>query len=161
MTNKEQTTMTLNVGDTAPDFTLKDTDGNEVTLSSFRGAQSVTVVFIPFAFSGICTGELCGIQDNLASFNDASNQVIAISCDRSQSLKAWKEQEGFDFLLLSDGWPHGEVARAYDCFNETAGCAERLTVVVDKDGTVAQTFRSGGIGEGRPLDQFTAALGAV
>ena len=150
--------MTLNVGDPAPDFTLTDTDGNQVTLSSFRGDKSVTVVFIPFAFTGVCQGELCELSENLEQFVTAGNQVLAISCDRSPSLKAWKAQEGFSFPLLSDGWPHGAVATAYGCFNEDLGCAERLTVVVDRDGNVADLFRSGGLGEARPLSSYTEAL---
>ncbi len=153
--------MAINVGDDAPDFTLKDTDGNEVTLSSFRGSTSVTLVFIPFAFTGVCQGELCELRDNLATFNDAGNQVLAISCDRSPSQKVWKEQEGFNFPLLSDGWPHGEVARAYDCFNEDLGCAFRRTVVVDRDGKVADVFQSGGLGEARSLGSYTDALAKV
>ena len=150
--------MSLDVGDTAPDFTLKDTDGNEVTLSSFAGDSSVTLVFFPFAFSGICTGELCEIGDNLGAFNSADNVVLAISCDRMHSLKAFKAQEGYDFALLSDGWPHGAVAQAYGCFDDTLGCAQRATFVVGRDGKVAEAFRSGGIGEARQLSSYTEAL---
>jgi peroxiredoxin (alkyl hydroperoxide reductase subunit C) len=153
--------MTVSIGDQAPDFSLKDTEGDEVTLSSFRGEKSVTVVFIPFAFTGVCRSELCELRDNLNTFDTAENQVLVITCDRAPSLKAWKAQEGFTFPLLSDGWPHGEVAEAYGCFNDALGCAERMTVVVDKDGVVADTFRSGGLGEARPLESYTAALAKV
>lgn len=153
--------MALEVGDTAPGFTLSDTEGNQVSLSDFQGRESVTLVFIPFAFTGVCAGELCELRDNLQRFNDADNQVLAITCDRAPSLKEWKRQEGFDFPLLSDGWPHGEVARSYGCFNEDLGCAERLTVVVDRDGKVADTFASGGLGEARPLERYTEALGRL
>lgn len=150
--------MSLDVGDAAPDFTLSDTEGNQITLSSYRDKQSVTLVFIPFAFTGVCKGELCELRDNLATFNDADNQVLAITCDRAPSLAEWKRQEGFNFPLLSDGWPHGEVAKAYGCFNEDLGCAERLTVVVDRDGRIAEKFASGGLGEARPLSNYTEAL---
>ena len=153
--------MTIAVGDIAPDFTLQDTDGNAVTLSSFRGERSVTLVFIPFAFSGVCRGELCELQDNLESFVSADNQVLAISCDRGPSLKEWKAQQGYTFPLLSDGWPHGEVAMAYGAFNEAVGCANRMTVVVDKDGNVAEAFQSGGLGEARPPGSYTDALAKV
>lgn len=150
--------MSLDVGDAAPDFTLSDTEGNQITLSSYRDERSVTLVFIPFAFTGVCKGELCELRDNLSVFNDAENQVLAITCDRAPSLAEWKRQEGFNFPLLSDGWPHGEVAKAYGCFNEDLGCAERLTVVVGRDGKVAEKFASGGLGEARPLSNYTDAL---
>jgi peroxiredoxin (alkyl hydroperoxide reductase subunit C) len=153
--------MPLDIGQPAPDFTLKDTDGNEVTLSSFAGDRSVTLVFIPFAFTGVCQGELCELRDNLEAFRSADNEVLAITCDRAPSLKEWKAQQGYTFPLLSDGWPHGEVARAYGTFNEDLGCAERTTVVVAKDGTVADVFRSGGLGEARPFDRYTDALGRL
>lgn len=153
--------MSLNVGDQAPDFVLKDTDGNEVKLSDFAGERSVTLVFIPFAFTGVCQGELCELRDNLNTFDTADNQVLAISCDRAPSLKEWKAQQGYTFPLLSDGWPHGEVARAYGAFNEDLGCANRVTVVVGKDGKVAEVFASGGLGEARPLSNYTDALAKV
>lgn len=153
--------MTVSVGDPAPDFTLADTEGNQVTLSDFRGDKPVTLVFIPFAFTGVCKGELCELRDNLGAFNDAGTEVLAITCDRAPSLAEWKRQEGFNFRLLSDGWPHGEVARAYGCFNEDLGCAERLTVLVDRDGNVADTFASGGLGEAREFSSYTAALTKV
>lgn len=153
--------MAIDVGDEAPDFTLKDTDGNDVTLSSFRGDTSVTLVFIPFAFTGVCEGELCDLRDNLQAFNAADNQVLAITCDRGPSLKEWKKQQGFNFPLLSDGWPHGEVSSAYGCFNEALGCAERQTVVVGKDGRIVDIFRSGGLGEARPMESYTEALTKV
>jgi peroxiredoxin len=158
---EEQHTMSLNVGDTAPDFTLKDSDGNEVTLSSFAGEKSVTIVFIPFAFTGVCQGELCELRDNLESFVTADNQVLTISTDTKPSLAEWKKQQGFTFPLLSDHWPHGAVAQAYGAFNEAVGCANRRTVVVAKDGTVAEIFESGGLGEARPLGNYTSALGKV
>ena len=150
--------MSIAIGDAAPDFTLADTEGNQVSLADFAGKESVTLVFIPFAFTGVCKGELCELRDNLERFNSAGNQVLAITCDRAPSLAEWKRQEGFNFPLLSDGWPHGEVARAYGCFNEDLGCAERLTVVVDRDGRVADSFASGGLGEARLFDSYTGAL---
>jgi peroxiredoxin (alkyl hydroperoxide reductase subunit C) len=153
--------MTVNVGDQAPDFTLTDTDGNPVTLSSFRGEKSVTLVFIPFAFTGVCQGELCELRDHLDAFRSADNEVLAITCDRAPSLKEWKAQQGYTFPLLSDGWPHGDVSRAYGVFNEQLGCAERGTFVIDKEGTVVDVFRSGGLGEARPFERYTEALGKV
>ena len=153
--------MSLATGDIAPEFTLKDTDGNEVTLSSFRGQQSVTLVFIPFAFTGVCQGELCELRDNLNSFTNAGNQLLVITCDSRHSLGVWKSQQSFNFPLLSDFWPHGEVATAYDCFNDALGCAMRRTVVVDTEGKVVDIFQSGGLGEARDLASYNGALTKV
>ena len=153
--------MSIEVGSEAPDFTLKDTDGNEVTLSSFRGKDSVTLVFIPFAFTGVCQGELCELRYNLHSFEHAANQVLSISCDTRHALKTWKEEQGFTFPMLSDFWPHGSTAQAYDCFNPDLGCAMRRTVVVGKDGTITDIFQSGGLGEARNLGSYTDALARV
>ncbi len=153
--------MSINIGDPAPEFTLKDTEGETVKLADFHGKQSVTIVFVAFAFTGTCQDELCEISDNLSEFNDADNQVLAISCDRSPSQKEWKSQEGFDFPVLSDGWPHGEVARAYDCFDENLGCALRQTVVVGVDGRVKSVFASSGLGEAREFASYSEALSAI
>jgi len=71
----------VEIGQEAPDFTLKDQDGNDVTLSSFRGQQSVVLVFYPFTFTGVCQGELCEIRDDPSAFDAADAQVLAISCD--------------------------------------------------------------------------------
>jgi mycoredoxin-dependent peroxiredoxin len=128
--------MSLSVGDTAPDFSLPDQDRQVVSLAELRGAP-VLVVFYPFAFSGICTGELCQLRDELATYTEAGVQVVAISTDPTFALKAFREQEGFDFALLSDFWPHGAVAQAYGVFNDKAGMALRGTFLVDAEGTVA------------------------
>jgi peroxiredoxin len=128
--------MSLSVGDVAPEFSLPDQDRQVVSLAEQRGTP-VLVVFYPFAFSGICTGELCQLRDELATYTDAGVRVVAVSTDPVFSLKAWKAQEGFDFPLLSDFWPHGATAQAYGVFNDKAGMALRGTFLVDADGKVA------------------------
>ena len=127
----------LKPGDVAPDFTVKDQNNQQVTLSSFRGERAVLLVFYPFAFSGICSGELCAVRDDLADFQNDDVQVLAISVDHPFALKAWSQAEGFDFPLLSDFWPHGATAQAYGAFNDKAGMALRATFLVDADGKVA------------------------
>jgi peroxiredoxin len=99
------------VGDTAPDFTLKDQNGNDVTLSALRG-KPVVIVFYPFTFTGVCQGELCEIRDDPSAFERGGAQVLAISCDSRHSQRIWAEEQGFTFPVLSDFWPHGEVAKA-------------------------------------------------
>lgn len=126
----------MEIGQQAPDFELRDQHGQAVTLSSFRGSRAVTVMFYPFAFSGVCTGELCSVRDNLPSFESDEVSVLAVSCDPMFSLRAFAERDGLSFPLLSDFWPHGEVARAYGVFNEDRGCAARSTFIVDKTGVL-------------------------
>jgi mycoredoxin-dependent peroxiredoxin len=124
----------VDVGSKAPEFTLKDYNNEKVSLSSFFGAKPVLLVFYPFAFSGICTGELCQLRDDFSSFEGV--QVLGVSVDTPYSLKVWAEQEGYQFPLLSDFWPHGAVAQQFDVFNEKAGMANRGTFLIDKDGVV-------------------------
>jgi peroxiredoxin len=128
--------MSLSVGDSAPDFSLPDQDKQVVSLAGLRGTPTL-VVFYPFAFSGICTGELCQLRDELSTYSDAGVRVVAISTDPVFSLKAFREKEGFEFPLLSDFWPHGEVAKAYGVFNDKAGMALRGTFLIDPEGKVA------------------------
>src|SRR6266567_623839 len=148
------------VGDTAPDFTLKDQNGNDVTLSSFRG-EPVVIVFYPFTFTGVCQGELCEIRDDPGAFQRAGAQVLAISCDTRHAQRVWAEQNGFTFPVLSDFWPHGAVSRAYGVFNEALGCANRATFVVDAEGKVAATFASANLGTPRARSDYEEALARV
>jgi mycoredoxin-dependent peroxiredoxin len=128
--------MSLSVGDLAPEFSLPDQDRQVVSLADLRG-KPVLVVFYPFAFSGICTGELCQLRDELDEYTGAGVTVLAISTDPVFSLKAFKAQENLPFPLLSDFWPHGTTAQAYGVFNEKAGMALRGTFLVDADGRIA------------------------
>jgi peroxiredoxin (alkyl hydroperoxide reductase subunit C) len=128
--------MPVEVGQQAPDFTLRDQNREEVTLSSFRGQKNVLLVFYPFAFSGICTTELCQVRDDLPRFQNDGVQILAVSVDSPFALKSYAERDGYQFPLLADFWPHGEVAKAYGVFNEIAGMANRGTFLIDKDGVV-------------------------
>src|SRR4051794_12797209 len=152
--------MAPEVGTEAPDFTVKDQNNQDVTLSSFRGQQAVLLVFYPFAFSGICTGELCAVRDDLADFQNDDVQILAISTDHPFALKAWSESQGFDFPLLSDFWPHGEVAKAYGVFFEPRGMASRGTFLVDKEGIVRFAERNGP-GEARDQSGWRKAVAAL
>ena len=152
--------MALEVGTQAPDFTLKDANREEVSLSSFRGEKNVLLVFYPFAFSGICTGELCQVRDELAEYQNDEVQVIGVSVDTPFSLKAWAEKEGYSFPLLSDFWPHGATAQAYDVFNDKAGMALRGTYLIDKQGVI-RFAEANQPGEARDQDQWKRALKAL
>jgi peroxiredoxin len=152
--------MTIEVGQAAPDFELKDQNGQPVRLADYRGKQPVALVFYPFAFSGVCTGELCEIRDNLTVFTDSQVQVLAISCDPVYSLKAWAEAEKYEFLLLSDFWPHGAVAQQYGVFADASGRAERGTFLVDAEGIVRWSVLNAP-GQPRPLAAYRQAIAAL
>jgi mycoredoxin-dependent peroxiredoxin len=152
--------MAVEVGTGAPDFTLKDQNREDVTLSSFRGRRNALVVFYPFAFSGICTGELTAVRDDLGSFQNDDVQVLAVSCDHPFALKAWADAQGYAFPLLSDFWPHGKVATDYGVFNPGAGFAQRGTFLVDRSGVV-RFAEVNAIGEARDQDGWRRAVAAV
>ncbi|MBV9312897.1 MAG: peroxiredoxin [Pseudonocardia sp.] len=152
--------MSPQVGSEAPDFTLRNQNNEEVTLSSFRGKRNVLVVFYPFAFSSICTGELSAVRDDLGGFQNDDVQVLAVSVDHPYALKAWARAQNYDFPLLSDFWPHGEVARAYGVFLEDRGMAVRGTFLVDKSGVV-RFAEVNGPGEPRDQGAWKKALAAV
>ena len=147
------------VGASAPDFELTNQFGEPVRLSSFRG-QNVVVVFYPFAFSGICTGELCEIRDNLASFEDANATVLAISVDSKFSLRAYAEKEGYGFDLLADFWPHGAVASAYGVFDPESGMARRGTFIIDAAGVIRYVVVNPR-GQARELSEYRDALAGL
>ena len=148
----------IEVGQQAPDFELKDQEGEPVSLSSFKGEKAVALVFYPFTFTGVCEGELCRLRDDFSTFEDAGVQVIAVSCDSRFAQKMWAEQQGYQFPVLSDFWPHGAVAQAYGIFNEALGCANRGTFVIDKEGIVVDAFASDDLGTAREASRYEEAI---
>ncbi|MFD1249672.1 peroxiredoxin [Nocardioides ginsengisoli] len=148
------------LGQTAPDFTLRDQFGQDTTLSSFRGVKAVALVFYPFAFSGVCTGEMGGLRARLDEFLTFDTEVLAISCDPVYALRAFSDADGLNFPLLSDFWPHGEVARAYGVFDERGGSAERSSYVIDRAGRVAWSVHHPKPAA-RSMDELLAALRAA
>ncbi|HVK24799.1 MAG TPA: peroxiredoxin [Actinokineospora sp.] len=152
--------MAVEVGQKAPDFTLNDYNKQPVKLSDFEGSKNVLLVFYPFAFSGICTGELCQVRDELATYTDNDIQVIGVSVDTPFSLKAWADQQGYTFPLLSDFWPHGAVATQYGVFIEAAGLATRGTFLIDTEGVV-RFAEVNAPGEARDQDAWKKAVAAL
>ena len=134
--------MTVQSGQQAPDLELRDQHGATVALSSYRGSKAVVLMFYPFAFSGVCTGELCAVRDSLPTFESDEVQLLAVSCDPVFALRAFADRDGLTFPLLSDFWPHGEVAQRYGVFNADRGCAERATFIVDRDGVLRWSVRN-------------------
>ena len=147
----------LSLGGPAPDFTLRDQFGQDVTLSSYRGTKAVALIFFPYAFSGVCTGEMAGVRDRLADFMTFDTEVLAISCDPVYSLRAFADSDGLNFPLLSDFWPHGEVSQQYGVFDEKRGCPRRSSYVIDKGGLVRWSVHHANP-DGRDLDEHLAQL---
>ena len=150
----------LTLGAKAPDFTLRDQFGQEISLSSYAGSKAVALFFYPYAFSGVCTGEMSGIRDRLAEFMTFDTEVLAISCDPMFALRGFADTEGLNFPLLSDFWPHGVVSRAFEVFDERKGCPQRSSYVIDKEGLIRWSLHNA-MPESRDLDEHLKQLLAV
>lgn len=152
--------MTLEVGQPAPDFELRDQHGQAVTLRSFRGRKAVVLVFYPFAFSRVCTGELSDIRDNLPALTSGDVEVLAVSCDPMFSLRAFADKEGLEVALLSDFWPHGEVSSGYGVFDGERGCSTRSTFIIDKDGILQWSVHNA-MPDARDLTEYSRVLAGL
>ena len=152
--------MALAIESMAPDFELVNQHGQKISLSSYQGKKNVVVIFYPFAFSGICTGELCALRDDLSAFQNDKVELISISCDPMYANKVFAEQEGYKFQVLSDFWPHGEIAKAYGVFDENRGCATRGSFIIGTDGKIKWMVVNG-LGEARNIAEYKAALSAL
>ena len=140
--------MTIEIGQQAPDFTLHDSDRNKVTLSEQKG-KTVLLLFFPLAFTGVCTKELCAIRDDIARYNNASATVFGISVDSYATLRKFKEEQGYNFALLSDF--NKEASAQYGCLYDTfagwmKGVSKRAAFIIDKNGTIqyAEVLESAG-----------------
>lgn len=152
--------MTLLAGAQAPEFTLKDQNNSEISLADFAGRKNVLLVFYPAAFTRICQGELNAIRDHLGDFRNESTEVLAVSVDSVFSHKVWAQEQGFDFPLLADFWPHGAVAQAYGAFNDVKGVAERASFVIDRAGIIRYA-EINHPGEARDSANWRQALSAL
>ncbi len=149
--------MPLDIGRPAPDFTLKNQHGEDVSLTDFRGSKTLVLVFYPFAFSGVCTGELRELRDQLSDFSDDRTALVAVSCDHMFSQRAFADRDGYEFALLSDFWPHGAVSTAYGIFNEKVGCSGRATFIIDRDGILRWQVENQ-IPRARTIDDYRKVL---
>ena len=129
--------MALKVGDEAPNFELRSHRGGTVKLSDFRGRKNVLVAFHPLAFTPVCANQMCGYESDLRRFESADTAVLGVSIDPQPSKTAWAKTLGpISFDLLSDSYPHGEVAQKYGVFRDKDGISERAVFLVDKQGRV-------------------------
>lgn len=152
--------MSVEIGEPAPDFTLKDQHNGEVNLASFQGRKAVVLIFYPATFTGICQGELAAVQEDLPALQNEDVQAMAVSVDSPFAHKVWAEQQGFTFPILSDFWPHGAVAQAYGVFNDVVGRAVRATFVIDREGTVRWKVVKA-IPDAREHGEYAKALAAL
>ncbi len=130
--------MKIDVGQTAPEFTLTDTEKKAISLADFKG-KNVLLLFFPLAFTGTCTAELCATRDDIASYNTANAQVLAISVDSIFALGKFKAEQNLNFPLLSDF--NKEVSSAYGSLYDSfvfdmKGVSKRSAFVIDKEGVV-------------------------
>ncbi len=150
----------LRVGTEAPDFTLRDQNNEIVTLSSFRGSKAVLLVFYPWAFTSICTGELGQIRDRIDEFANDDVQVLTVSIDSSFVHKIFSQRDELNYPLLADFWPHGAVAQAYGVFNSDAGVSNRGTFLIDRDGII-RFSEAKEIGVGRDPQRWLDEIAAL
>jgi peroxiredoxin len=132
--------------------------GETISLEGLRGAP-VVLMFYPFAFTGICTSELASVQEQLPAFDEHRARVLAVSTDSMFALRVFAEQEHLGFDLLTDHWPHGEIAAAYGVFDAAVGCAIRGSFVMDADGVVTWKVVNQ-LGEARDIAGHVSALAA-
>ena len=128
-------------GESAPDFTLRDHDGEEVSLSDYRGKR-VLLVFYPFAFSGVCSDQLSVYQEVKPEIEAKGVELVGVSVDHIHAQKAFREKLGINTTLLADFEPKGEVAKAYGSYFEPAGMANRTLVLIDADGKVEWSYEA-------------------
>jgi peroxiredoxin (alkyl hydroperoxide reductase subunit C) len=128
-------------GERAPDFTLRDQDGDPVSLADFRG-RKVMLVFFPADFSPVCTDQLSIYQEVLPQIEEGGATLLGISVDNSWAHRAFREQLGIGFPLLADFHPKGEVARSYGAYIEDYGTSNRSLVLVDEEGVVKWVHES-------------------
>lgn len=152
--------MTVSIGQPAPDFELFSQDREQIGLEYLKGAKAL-VVFMPFPFTGVCTAEACMLRDETAALKDLDAGVVVITTHAVPTNKKWADENGLEFPVLSDYWPHGEVAQAYGTFNEKVGASNRYTFVLDADGIVRDVINTDSLGTAREFQLYTEALAAI
>jgi peroxiredoxin len=152
--------MTVEVGQQAPDFELKDQHGTPVKLSGYRGRKNVVLVFYPLAFSGVCSSELRAMRDDFPEVTRDDVELLTVSVDSVYVLRTWAERDHFNFAMLSDFWPHGAVARSYGVFDEDKGIATRGTFIIDKSGVVRWKVVNP-IPQARDIAEYQKALASL
>ena len=150
----------VQVGEAAPDFLLRDQMRAKRGLGDLTGSKAM-VVFMPFAFTNTCLGEMCILRDNLQQMSASGIRFFVITCDTIHSNRRWAEDQGFEFPILSDFWPHGDVSRAYGCFNPAIGVPMRSTYILDETGVVTEIVATDRLDVPRDFADYERALGSA
>ncbi len=154
--------MAVTTGTTALDFTLFDSDKNPVSLSSFKGEKNVLLLFFPVAFTGVCTAELCSVRDDIGNYDNDNTAVLGISVDSVFTLEVFKQQQNYNYPLLSDF--NKEVSTKYDTIYESFtgmdmhGVSKRSAFIIDKSGVVQYAEVLDNAGEMPDFDQIDKKL---
>jgi peroxiredoxin (alkyl hydroperoxide reductase subunit C) len=152
--------MPLAIGTAAPDFNLYDQNKEQVSLDDLKGHNAL-IVFIPFPFTGHCDNEGCQLRDGLTALGDLDARVVVITTHAVPTNAKWATENGFEFSVLSNFWPHGDVVRAYEAFNEVVGSANRVSYVLDREGIIRDVIATDSLGTPREYELYGEALAAL
>ncbi len=145
--------MSLNIGDSIPEFSLVNYDKEEYKSKDSLGRKTM-FVFMPFPFSSVCDGEICELRDNLDSFKSAETDTVMITVAARPTNEAWAKHNQIEFPILADFWPHGEVSKMFGCFNEGAGISLRYTYITDENNVITEIIKSDEIGVERDFQAY-------
>jgi peroxiredoxin (alkyl hydroperoxide reductase subunit C) len=152
--------MPLAIGTTAPDFNLYDQNKEQVSLNDLKGHNAL-IVFIPFPFTGHCDNEGCQLRDGLAALGELDAEVVVITTHAVPTNAKWATENGFEFPVLANFWPHGDVVQAYDAFNDAVGSANRVTYILDKEGIIRDVIATDSLGTPREYELYGEALAVL
>ncbi len=152
--------MPLAIGTAAPDFNLIDQAKNEVSLEDLKGGNAL-VVFIPFPFTGICDNEGCQLRDGLGELGGLDAKVVVITTHAVPTNAKWASENGFEFPVLADYWPHGDVVKSYGAFNDATGTANRVTYVLNASGIIRDVIATDSLGTPREYELYGQSLAAI
>ena len=147
----------LNIGDKIPEFELFNYDKTKLSDKDFLGKKTM-FVFMPFPYSSVCDKEICELRDYQESFLKEDTSTILITVGASPTNRSWAAHHNIEFPILSDFWPHGEVAKKFGCFHEGAGISLRYTYITDGDNTITEIIKSDEIGVERDFSEYSESF---
>ncbi len=144
--------MTLEINAQAPEIKYTTVEGNET--STLTSGKETWIIFIPFAFTGVCENELCDIRDNSNTYMSETRNAVIISCDSEPTQKAWIESIGFKGSIVSDFHPHGKISKDFGVFNADLGCSNRISFLLNSEGKVEKVIAADELGKQRDLTKY-------